>query len=231
MRSARCPSCAKNIRIADASAEMMVVCPDCGHSVPTEWDTLAPDPSPATPNYDTLELEHAGLLSPPKRAGELGWLGPYRILDVLGQGGMGVVFRAEDPTLHREVALKTLLPAGTLAPTATDRFLREARAAASVEHEHVFCIYQVGVERGIPFLAMPLLEADPFTPRSGSARRSRSRLQCGSRGRSHRDSRRATSEERSIATSNPRISGSKAKTARSRSSTSGSLSWNRSSRG
>ena len=97
--------------------------------------------------------------------GELGWLGPYRVLDVLGAGGMGVVFRAEDVQLCREIALKTMRPELALDPDNLMRFLREARATAALQHDHIVTIYQVGEERGVPFLAMPLLRGKTLQDR------------------------------------------------------------------
>jgi serine/threonine protein kinase len=106
----------------------------------------------------------AGLLAPAERSDELGRLGGYRVLAVLGAGGMGVVFRAEDPALGRAVALKVIRP--DLVGAATrQRFLREARAAAAVEHEHVVAVYHVGEDRGIPFLVMPLLTGESLESR------------------------------------------------------------------
>src|SRR5947208_348327 len=71
----------------------------------------------------------ARLLASPQGADELGRLGGYRILAVLGQGGMGAVFAAEDPTLGRRVALKVMRPEVAAFPDSRTRFLREARAA------------------------------------------------------------------------------------------------------
>jgi hypothetical protein len=96
-------------------------------------------------------------LAPAQRPDEIGRLGPYRVLGELGRGGMGVVFRAEDPALRRQVALKVMLPQFAADPGDRARFVREARAQAAVEHEHVAAIYQVGEDRGVAFLAMPLL--------------------------------------------------------------------------
>src|SRR5205823_1512453 len=76
-------------------------------------------------------------LSPPQSADELGRLGDFRILRVLGRGGMGVVFEAEDTRLGRRVAVKAMLPRLAADPLAKSRFLREAQAAAAVEHDHV----------------------------------------------------------------------------------------------
>src|SRR5262249_27187820 len=106
-----------------------------------------------------------GFLGPPQEPGELGRLGAYRVLRVLGVGGMGIVFHAEDVQLRRAVALKCLLPALAATSQARQRFLREARAAAAIEHEHVVVIYQVGEDRGIPFLAMQLLQGESLEDR------------------------------------------------------------------
>ena len=69
-----------------------------------------------------------------------------------------MVFKAEDPQLERAIALKIMLPQIAENETARDRFLREARAAAKLEHDHVIAIYQLGQDRGIPFIAMPFLK-------------------------------------------------------------------------
>ncbi|HXG46836.1 MAG TPA: serine/threonine-protein kinase, partial [Methylomirabilota bacterium] len=82
----------------------------------------------------------------------------FRILKLLGQGGMGAVYLAEDTRLGRQVALKTLRPELAAKPAARERFLREARLAAAVEHEHIVPIYHVGEADGIPYLAMPVLK-------------------------------------------------------------------------
>src|SRR5205823_458951 len=92
--------------------------------------------------------ELVSILAPAQGPGELGRLGPYRVLKVLGAGGMGVVYLAEDPHLQRQVALKAMLPALAASPAARERFLREARAAAALEHDHVVAVYQVGEDRG-----------------------------------------------------------------------------------
>src|SRR5262249_24446565 len=96
-------------------------------------------------------------LAPPQAADELGRLGPYRVLSVLGTGAMGVVFQAEDPDLRRPVALKIMRPSLAASDEHHRRFLREARLAAAIDHEHIVRVYQVGEDRGIPFLAMQLL--------------------------------------------------------------------------
>jgi len=101
-------------------------------------------------------------LGPPQQADELGRLGGYRILQVLGKGGMGAVFLAEDSRLHRRVAIKVMLPKIAANATARDRFLREARAAARLNNDHVVTIHQVDEANGVPYLAMELLEGQPL---------------------------------------------------------------------
>ncbi len=104
-------------------------------------------------------------LAPPQAEDELGRLGKYRILKVLGHGGMGVVFQAEDPLLKRTVAIKAMLPTLAVSASAGQRFLREAQAMARVKHDHIVTIYQVDEERGVPFLAMEFLQGEPLDQR------------------------------------------------------------------
>src|SRR5439155_6860294 len=109
-------------------------------------------------------------LAPAQRPDELGRLGHYRVLRLLGEGGMGMVFDAEDTVLQRHVALKVLKPKVAQEEEARVRFLREARAAAAINHDNIVTIFEVGEERGLPFFAMEFLKGESvdvdYLPRS-----------------------------------------------------------------
>ena len=85
-------------------------------------------------------------------------LGKYRILEEIGRGGMGVVFKAHDTVLDRLVAIKVLAPHLTWDQEFVQRFLQEARAAARLKHPHIVTIYDVGQLQGHHFIAMEYLE-------------------------------------------------------------------------
>ncbi|MGH7194170.1 MAG: serine/threonine-protein kinase, partial [Candidatus Saccharimonadales bacterium] len=92
-------------------------------------------------------------------------MGGYRVLRVLGSGGMGIVFEAEDPRLRRRVALKVMRPDVAAVASARQRFLREAQTLAAIDHDHVVAIHQVGEHGGVPFLAMPFLHGESLDQR------------------------------------------------------------------
>ncbi len=87
-----------------------------------------------------------------------GVLGDFRLIREVGRGGMGIVYEAEQISLERRVALKVLPFAATLDPRQLQRFHNEARAAASLHHEHIVPVYAVGCERAVHFYAMQFVE-------------------------------------------------------------------------
>lgn len=102
--------------------------------------------------------ESATAFGPPATAGEIGTLGPYRVIKLLGRGGMGAVYAAIDTRLDRRLALKVMHPEFAADPAARERFLREARAAAQVNHDNVVTVYEADERDGVPYIAMQPLE-------------------------------------------------------------------------
>jgi serine/threonine protein kinase len=90
----------------------------------------------------------------PSAAGNLGKLGDYEVLEVIGQGGMGIVLKALDPALRRHVAIKVLAPHLADDSSARRRFAREAQTAAAVHHENVVTIHAVNETGPVPYLVM-----------------------------------------------------------------------------
>src|SRR6476469_10763966 len=91
----------------------------------------------------------------------------YRIIDQIGEGGMGVVYRAEDTRLGRQVAVKFLSAKLSQNPVALERFQREARAASSLNHPHICALYDIGRHGDLPFLVMELLDGTTLRRRVG----------------------------------------------------------------
>ncbi len=117
------------------------------------------------------EKSLAGMLfGPSARADPLGLTGRtvshFRVLELLGSGGMGVVYSAEDTHLNRPVALKLPFPQFQLDPSAKARFLNEARSAGALDHPSLCSIYEVGeTADGMPFLAMALYRGETLKAR------------------------------------------------------------------
>ncbi|WP_439623914.1 protein kinase domain-containing protein [Gemmata sp.] len=152
-----CPACAAAVEEAHTIDEARAAAP---------LAALREAPLPTRPTDDELadlSSRLAGLVLPPAPATEPPeQIGPYRVKEQLGVGGMGVVYRAEDTALGRDVAIKVLRPGADRDPRYVERFAREARALAAVRHDHVVTVFQVGEAatgdgRAVPFLAMELL--------------------------------------------------------------------------
>ena len=95
----------------------------------------------------------------------------YRITGELGAGGMGVVYRARDERLDREVAVKVLPPARFDDPAARARLVREAKAAAALNHPNVCTVHEVGEANGQAYIAMELVEGETLSARLAAAGR------------------------------------------------------------
>ena len=166
-----CTHCNASLRVPNgARAGESLRCPRCGQSVQASANvgsgqTERPrkkrkSDKPPAPADNPLDF-----LAPPQSPDEIGRLGLYRILKVLGSGGMGTVLLAEDTRLRRQVALKVLKKSQAALAGNRERFVREAQATAAIEHDHIVPIYQVDEDRGVPFLAMKLLVGESLEAR------------------------------------------------------------------
>ncbi len=103
-------------------------------------------------------------------------LGRYRLDALLGRGGMAEVYRAVDTRLGRTVAVKVILPSYASDPSFLERFLREARLVAQLEHPNVLPVYDFGEDLGLPYLVLPYLEGGTLVARMGGERQPFARL-------------------------------------------------------
>ncbi|VTS00211.1 serine threonine protein kinase : Serine/threonine protein kinase OS=Planctomyces maris DSM 8797 GN=PM8797T_04085 PE=3 SV=1: Pkinase: FGE-sulfatase [Gemmata massiliana] len=131
----------------------------------------APDPDRAdarTVAHDSVGLadtdEALRFLAPPTRPDSLGRIGHYEVLEVLGRGGFGIVFRAFDDVLQRVVAVKVLAPQMATTSPARKRFIREARSSAQIRHENVVQVHAVE-ELPLPFLVMEFVPGETLQQR------------------------------------------------------------------
>jgi serine/threonine protein kinase len=144
--------------------------------------SASPPPAPPDPLFEQDKSTHPesalGTAEPASGGGSFissslkvgGTLAGYRLVKKLGEGGMGMVFAAEDIRLKRRVALKLMKPEVAVKEQHRQRFIREAQAAARVEHDHIVPIFQIGEDNGVPFIAMPFLKGEPLDVRLKRAR-------------------------------------------------------------
>jgi serine/threonine protein kinase len=195
----RCPRCGVRLKGREGSAGRKRTCPSCGGKIVVPPEALEPTPevwnpdgavpalakartklsdstrpetsgsSLGVPTTPEISSEDCSFLGPPSNEGDIGSLGTFRIQEILGSGATGIVFRAEDTQLRRLVALKVLRPAIAASAHSRQRFLREARAAAALDHENILTIYHVGEDRGIPWLAMKFLRGESLKDRVNRA--------------------------------------------------------------
>jgi serine/threonine protein kinase len=169
---------------SSAIAQHLEHCPRCAHhaqKLDTALDSMAGLVNPsavvlanptrnigqgvATPSSGPVAGSGFPFLQPGVHADEIGRLGSYRVLGLLGKGGMAYVFQAEDIALRRPVALKVMKPELNQDPEGWQRFLREARIMAAIKHEHLVTVYQVGQEGPTVYLAMELLQGESLGTR------------------------------------------------------------------
>ena len=133
---------------------------------PPERHELAtlPIDSVATPDDENEADDALDFLQPSTRPDSLGRIGHYEILEVLGKGGFGIVFRAFDETLQRVVAIKVLSAQIAATSPARKRFLREARSSAKVRHENIVQVYAVE-EQPLPYLVMEFIPGETLQER------------------------------------------------------------------
>jgi tetratricopeptide (TPR) repeat protein len=133
----RCPRC-KTTVAAERARGLRGICPRCLFEA-----LIAPDDEAARSPLELLEGTE---------------LGNYTVLGLVGSGGMGVVYRARQKGLDRVVALKILNPRGTAGREEVERFFREARAAARLQHPNIVAIHEVGSASGYYFFTMDYVE-------------------------------------------------------------------------
>ncbi len=126
-------------------AVTMMVCPGCGVEIDTE----------GIPSFTEIACPHCKT-----RQTVSAKLGNFRLLSVIGAGGMGAVFMAQDDTLNRRVAIKVMLRSIGSDPKVLETFRREAQSAARLNNPHIVQIYSFGEEKGQPYLVMELVSGD-----------------------------------------------------------------------
>jgi serine/threonine protein kinase len=152
-------------------------CESCSNALDrmAEWNTWRQEAASllTEDELDDLHLTHDDWaidftvehLEPADEPNVLGRLGDFNILEIIGQGGMGVVLKAHDRKLNRYVAIKVLSPHLARNSLARKRFTREAQAAAAVVHPNVLAIHQVQPNGPLPYLVMPLVAGESVAER------------------------------------------------------------------
>src|SRR2546421_198519 len=130
-----CPHCRNPIELVRPSPREEITCPSCGSSFCLEDQSTSADSTSSGQR-----------------------LGRFTLLDTVGQGGFGTVYKALDPELDRVVALKVPRAGNLSGPQELDRFLREARSAAQLKHPAIVAVHEVGQLDGLPYLVSDFIE-------------------------------------------------------------------------
>src|SRR5215471_15055734 len=142
-----CPHCHNPIEVVKLTPREEIACPSCGSSFRLETDSTTSDQ-----------------LRPGQK------LGKFELLDTVGQGAFGTVYKARDPELDRTVAIKVPRAGNLAGPRELDRFLRESRNVAQLRHPSIVAVHEVGEVDGVPFLVSDFVDGVTLTDRL-SARR------------------------------------------------------------
>jgi len=156
MPSVTCPHCqsSQEVKSVSGGSQEHFSCSACGK--PFTLSVSSPGPTQRIHAASETIPSQASTEKLPTR------MGPYEIQGIIGAGGMGLVYRGWDERLNRSVAVKTLKPELAKEPAFCERFVREARAVASLSHPNVTQIYYIGEEEGRPFFAMEFLDGKPL---------------------------------------------------------------------
>ncbi|MGI9519659.1 MAG: protein kinase domain-containing protein, partial [Pirellulaceae bacterium] len=171
-----CPPCGDTVRLLDngdtldeLARQVMLEAPAPGpeqtrvDELIQRIQTSGKDPQRLTGDVVDRSAEVTMLLAPSSNPDHLGCIAHYEVVELLGAGGTGVVYKATDTQLQRVVALKILRP--SLGRMARERFLAEARAAAAIDHEQVMTIYHVGEEEPLAWIAMQWIPGETLEQR------------------------------------------------------------------
>jgi tetratricopeptide (TPR) repeat protein/tRNA A-37 threonylcarbamoyl transferase component Bud32 len=142
-----CPHCHNPVEVAKLNTREEIACPSCGSS---------------------FRLESESTTGWVQKAGQK--LGKFELLDTVGQGAFGTVYKARDPELDRVVAIKVPRAGNLVGPQELDRFLREARSVAQLRHPSIISVHDVGQADGVPYLVSDFVEGVTLTDQL-SARR------------------------------------------------------------
>jgi S1-C subfamily serine protease len=130
-----CPHCRNPIEVVKISAREEIACPSCGSSFRVETDST------------TGSVGAAGQM-----------VGKFELLETVGHGAFGTVYKARDPELDRLVAVKVPRAGNVTGPQDRDRFLREARSAAQLRHPSIVSVHDIGEADGVPYLVSDFVE-------------------------------------------------------------------------